>query len=95
MRERDSTANSGGKQRNCTYLFKRTAFRLGFAGGMRNIFEPEIFFTSQSEHVDYERGFHFSRVLRNKGLRLSTLPKKPTRDLENHLIRAVREKEII
>lgn len=90
-----SSANTRGKERDCTYLFRSPPFRLGFQGGMRNLFEPEVFYSDKGDHIDYERGFHFSRVLKNAGLRLSTLPKKPTEQLKRHLISAVRAKEII
>jgi hypothetical protein len=90
-----SAVNQHGKPRKCTYLFTEPAFRLGFQSGMRGIFEPEVFFHTEWEQTNYERGFHFSRVLRTKHQALNSLPKRPTPSLKAFLNEAVRNKEII
>lgn len=83
------------KRMTALELAKRAAFRLGFLGAKKGIFEPEAFFTKRQDQIDYERGFHFHRVLKNKGIVLHSLPAKPTAELVHHIGMAAYNKEIL
>lgn len=76
-------------------LFSRPPFRLGFLGAKKGVYEPDAFYSKTQDQIDYERGFHFHAVLKSHGLKLHSIPIKPTRELKNILARAVIAKEIL
>lgn len=76
-------------------LFSRPPFRLGFLGAKKGVYEPDAFYSGTQDQIDYERGFHFHAVLKSQGVKIHSIPIKPTRELKNILARAVIAKEIL
>lgn len=78
-------------------LYQKKPFRIGLLAGMtkRRVFEPDLFFSLQWDQIQYERGYQFSSFLKMKGVRVKTLPAKPTDELIHHLNMALREGAII
>ena len=78
-------------------LYLKKPFQTGVIGGMtkRRIFEPDLFFSLQWDQIYYERGYHFSGYLLKNGVRLKSLPSRPSPEVLSFLQKAVNEGAII
>jgi hypothetical protein len=78
-------------------LYSKEPFRIGLLAGFTKsrVFEPDLFFSTRWDQINYERGYQFSSYLKTQGVRISKLPKKMPRELQDHLQDAVRSRSII